>query len=339
MTSFDNTHTLLMYIYSFCDKKHAQALQIVPELRDTLKAAVSIEIAMLNKAHQMLMDHMEDISVLIHSDEVENYDPNDRFITVVTEFYKAGIHKLDTLNMEMKNTKLAIKYCMMLYRYGSQANPKTIDSFYMIWWKFLIDFAASKEQLVKLKKERLLRMEKRKKQKSIELRKKLHQRYGSKHEMHVNVKDDSYEKEDQIVDMSSPIGQEIQRRSQFERRTSDLYDKLKGVVQQRSHFIQNEGVLSENVKQNETMRRVSSIYQEQVKSETNTRKILAYDRFIEETRNDMGLLEQGNASLATLSLVSSPSRTRSNGLELTQSNSVCAEMEDWHHKYNQIKAQ
>merc|ERR1712113_1133781 len=65
--SFDNTRSLLMYIYEFCDRKYPNAIKVLPELTATLKAASSMEVETLKKAYERIGDNMKEIKNLITS--------------------------------------------------------------------------------------------------------------------------------------------------------------------------------------------------------------------------------------------------------------------------------
>merc|ERR1719361_809258 len=104
ISSFDHTHSLLMYIYSFCDKhpSFSSALQILDELREPIKAATHIEVAMLNAARDKILEKMERIAELIYSSEIEKYDICDRFVMVLTEFYQSASAKVEKLKLPIE---------------------------------------------------------------------------------------------------------------------------------------------------------------------------------------------------------------------------------------------
>ena len=61
--SFDNTRSLLMYIYEFCDRKYPNALKVLDELMNVVKAAASMETETLKQAYQRIKDNMATIKV------------------------------------------------------------------------------------------------------------------------------------------------------------------------------------------------------------------------------------------------------------------------------------
>ena len=61
--SFDNTRSLLMYIYEFCDRKYPNALKVLDELMNVVKAASLIQTETLKQAYQRIKDNMETIKV------------------------------------------------------------------------------------------------------------------------------------------------------------------------------------------------------------------------------------------------------------------------------------
>merc|ERR1712244_174044 len=80
--------------------------------------------------------------------------------------------EIKKFNMTVGNVMVSTKRVMKKFSFGTEENPQTIESFFNIWWKFLQDFAASKEKLLELEKERQKRIAKRKKQKNKEMKKK-----------------------------------------------------------------------------------------------------------------------------------------------------------------------
>ena len=279
--SFDNTRSLLMYVYEFCDRKYPAALKVLPELMDTIKSASSMEVETLKKAYQRIQDNMKEIKNLITSDEIENYDMDDRFIMVLTKFHKAATPKMKKFNMTVGNVNVSTKRVMKKYSYGSEDDPKTIESFFQIWWKFFQDLSASKEKLIALEKERQKRIAKRKRQKEKDKKKAAHAKYGNKGgPLPGGPKDEDGPE----LHKGSSLYREFQKRKKFDDKKGALHGKLRGHVKQRSIFISNGGKL-EGQPQNDTMRRLSSMYQtqqDQVKAMEDARKkaaILKYNKF------------------------------------------------------------
>jgi len=274
--SFDNTRSLLMYIYEFADRKYPNAIKVLPELSDTLKAASSMEVETLKQAYQRIQDNMGEIKKLIQSDEIENYDMDDRFIMVLTKFHKKASPKMKKFNMTVGNVMVSTKRVMKKFSFGTEENPQTIESFFNIWWKFLQDFAASKEKLLELEKERQKRIAKRKKQKNKEMKKKMHDKYGNK---------SLPNNDDREMNKGGSLYREFEKKKKFDEKKGALHGKLRGHVKQRSIFIAKGGKLDGDQPQNETMRRLSSMYQdqqEQVKALEEARKkaaILKYNKF------------------------------------------------------------
>merc|ERR1712176_223036 len=121
-----------------------------------------------------------EIKNLITSDEIENYDLDDKFIMELTKFHKKAAPKIKKFNITVGNVMVSTKRAMKKFSYGTTENPLSIESFFQIWWKFVQDFAGSKEKLIELENERQKRIAKRKKQKNKELKKKMYQQYGNK---------------------------------------------------------------------------------------------------------------------------------------------------------------
>ena len=278
--SFDNTRSLLMYIYEFCDRKYPNAIKVLPELMDTLKSASSMEVETLKQAYQRIQDNMQEIKNLITSDEIENYDMDDRFIMVLTKFHKAASPKMKKFNMTVGNVMVSTKRVMKKFSYGSEEDVKTIESFFQIWWKFVQDFSGSKEKLIQLEKERQKRIAKRRKAKEKEKRKQAQKQYGK--QLPSGPKGGMDEPE---LNKSGSLYREFEKRKKFDQKKGALHGKLRGHVKQRSIFISNGGKLDNNQPQNETMRRLSSMYQndqQQVKAMEEARKkaaILKYNKF------------------------------------------------------------
>eukprot|EP00484_Ammonia_sp_Unknown_P022348 CAMPEP_0197044232 /NCGR_PEP_ID=MMETSP1384-20130603/20332_1 /TAXON_ID=29189 /ORGANISM="Ammonia sp." /LENGTH=1020 /DNA_ID=CAMNT_0042475657 /DNA_START=88 /DNA_END=3150 /DNA_ORIENTATION=- len=282
--SFDNTRSLLMYVYEFCDRKYPNAIKVLPELTDTLKAASSMEVETLKQAYERIQENMKEVKNLITSDEIENYDIDDKFIMVLTDFHKTAAPKMKKFNMTVGNVMVSTKRVMKKFSYGSEEEPKSIESFFQIWWKFVQDFGAAKEKLIDLEKERQKRIEKRKKAKDKARKKELHQKYGNRSLPPNKAAPGGGDDDDSSVSQSSSLYKEAQKRNQFEKQKADLHGKLGGHVKQRSIFIASGGKL-EGQPQNDTMRRLSSMYQtqqEQVKALEDARKkaaILQYNKF------------------------------------------------------------
>eukprot|EP01084_Bolivina_argentea_P319845 554821_1 len=275
--SFDNTRSLLMYIYEFCDRKYPNAIKVLPELTDTLKSASSMEVETLKQAYKRIRDNMADIKNLITSDEIENYDIDDRFIMELTKFHKGATPKMKKFNMTVGNVMVSTKRVMKKFTYGSEEAPQTIESFFKIWWKFVQDFAGAKEKLIQLEKERQKRIAKRKKAKNKEMQKKMFKKYGQK--------DKQLPNDGQELQKGGTLHREFQKRQQFEQKKGALHGKLRGHVKQRSFFIANGGKVDKHQPQTDTMRRLSSMYQDQqsqVKALEEARKkaaILKYNKF------------------------------------------------------------
>ena len=64
--SFDNTRSLLMYIYEFCDRKYPNALKALDELMNVVKAAASVETETLKQTYQRIKDNLARIKVCEH---------------------------------------------------------------------------------------------------------------------------------------------------------------------------------------------------------------------------------------------------------------------------------
>eukprot|EP01084_Bolivina_argentea_P253693 426264_1 len=274
--SFDNTRSLSMYIYEFCDRKYPSALKILDELRDTLKAASSMEIETLKQAYERIQANMKEIKNLITSDEIENYDMDDRFIMVLTKFHKRATPKMKKFNMTVGNVMVSTKRVMKKFSYGSEQTPQTIESFFQIWWKFVQDFSTSKEKLILLEKERQKRIAKRKKMRDKQMKKKMHNKY----------KQNKTLPEDSGMQKGSTLHKEFEKRRKFDEKKGALHGKLRGHVKQRSIFIANGGKIDDkSADVNNTMRRLSSMYQDtqsQAKAMEDARKkaaILKYNKF------------------------------------------------------------
>ena len=279
VTTHDNTRSLLMYIYDFCDKKYSDALNILPELEDVLKDAATIDIGILKKAYQRVKDNMDDIGQLINSEEIENYkDVNDRFIEILSQFYNDAMPRMKEFNLKAGEVMIDIKRVMSHFRYGTDDNPKSIESFFAIWWKFIQDFGASKDKLIKLEKERQRRIEKRKKAKNMQKRKELHQRYGSKGKNEMGLP---------LLHKQSTIGEELEKQGTFKQYKRNAHDKLKGMVKRKSQFLETGGNL-DGLQQNNTMKRLSNLFKQEVKKQEDIKLKRRYrgDRTIFNDQSD-----------------------------------------------------
>ena len=209
------------------------------------------------------------------SDEIENYDLDDQFIMVMEAFHKKANPKMKKFNMTVGNVMTSTKRVMRKYSFGTEDSPQTIEAFFGIWYKFFEDFRGAKEKLIQLEKERQKRIAKRKKMKEKEKRKMLHQQYSKR-----NLGGDD---EDRLTKGSS-LYREFEKRQKFEKNKEKLHGKLTGHVKKKSIFVQNGGKLDGQT-QNETMRRLSSMYQndmDQVKALEDARKkaaIMKYNKF------------------------------------------------------------
>merc|ERR1719203_347482 len=255
--SFDNTRSLLMYIYEFCDRKYPNAIKVLPELTNTVKSAASMETETLKNASQRITDNMKLIKDLVTSDEFEFYDEDDRFINSMEKFYKSSQKKMKRFNVTVQNVNVSTKRVMRKYCFGTEDSPQTIEVFFQTWHKFFEDFRNAKEKLIQLEKERQKRIAKRKKAKEKEKKKRLHQKYGKQSSGAVV---ESKEEEDPVLPKGSSLFQEFEKRQKFEAAKGTLHGKLSGHVKKKSIFVQNGGKLDGQTN-NETMRRLSSMYQ------------------------------------------------------------------------------
>merc|ERR1719242_1265517 len=256
--SFDNTRSLLMYIYEFCDRKYPNAIKVLPELTNTVKSAASMETSTLETASERIRDNMKLIKNLVESDEFEFYDKDDKFIGVMEKFYKSSQKKMKRFNVTVQNVNVSTKRVMRKYCYGTEDSPQTIEVFFQTWHKFFEDFRNAKEKLIQLEKERQKRIAKRKKAKEKEKKKLLHQKYG-KQSARV-LPESKEEEEDTVLRKGSSLFQEFEKRQKFEAAKGKLHGKLSGHVKKKSIFVQNGGKLDGQTN-NETMRRLSSMYQ------------------------------------------------------------------------------
>merc|ERR1719419_692283 len=221
---------------------------------------------------------MATIKNLVESDEIENYDLDDRFILVMEAFHKKMSGKMKKFNMTVQNVTVSTKRVMRKFAFGTEDNPQTIESFFKIWFKFFEDFRGAKEKLILLEKERQKRIAKRKKMKEKEKKLKMHKKYGSKQPL-PSAHDDAPE-----LSKGSSLYREFEKRQKFEAQKGALHGKLMGHVKKKSIFVQNGGRLDGQT-QNDTMRRLSSMYQDdmnQVKALQEARKkaaILKYNKF------------------------------------------------------------
>eukprot|EP01084_Bolivina_argentea_P263107 445204_1 len=83
---------------------------------------------------------MKEIKNLITSDEIDNYDMDDRFIMVLTKFHKTAQSNIKKYNMIVGNVMVSTKRVMKKFSYGTEESPQTIESFFQIWWNFLQAF-------------------------------------------------------------------------------------------------------------------------------------------------------------------------------------------------------
>lgn len=177
--------------------------------------------------------------------------------------------------MTVGNVMVSTKRVMKKFSYGSVESPLSIESFFQIWWKFVQDFAASKEKLIELENERQKRIAKRKKQKNKEMKKKMYKQYGNK----APPSDES-----PTLHKGGSLYREFEKKKKFEAAKGALHGKLKGHVKQRSIFIANGGKVDDK-NTNATMRRLSSMYQDEQSQVANALKkarekaMLQYNKF------------------------------------------------------------
>merc|ERR1719242_636991 len=252
--SFDNTRSLLMYIYEFCDRKYPNALKVVDELTNVVKAASSMETETLKQAFGRIKENMTTIKNLVTSDEFENYDMDDQFLIVMEKFHKKADKGMKKFNMTVQNVMTSTKRVMKKYSFGTEDNPETIETFFKTWFKFFEDFRGAKEKLIALEKERQKRIAARKKKVKQDKRRKLHQQYSTRN---IAAKQDDEKTE---LAKGTNLYREFEKRQKFEAAKGKLHGKLSGHVKKKSIFVQNGGKLDGQTN-NETMRRLSSMYQ------------------------------------------------------------------------------
>jgi len=276
--SFDNTRSLLMYIYEFCDRKYPNALKVLDELTNVVKAASSMETETLSQAFGRIKDNMTTIKNLVTSDEIENYDLDDQFLIVMGRFHKEADKGMKKFNMTVQNVMTSTKRVMKKYSFGTEESPQTIETFFATWRDFFEDFRGAKEKLITLEKERQKRIAARKRKKEKEKRRQLHQQYSTRH---LGAKEDDEKTE---LAKGTNLYREFEKRQKFEAAKGKLHGKLSGHVKKKSIFVQNGGKLDGQT-QNDTMRRLSSMYQndmDQVKALEAARKkarTLEYNKF------------------------------------------------------------
>eukprot|EP01084_Bolivina_argentea_P320146 555449_1 len=149
----NDNRSLLMYIYEFCDEKYPNALNVLNELLEPLRAVTSIELKMLKQSHQQIQHNMLKIFNLLTANHTENYisNINDRFIFFLNQFYQDTSLKMRNLNAMIKNVAGKERSVMEEFCYGTEKKPETVESFFKIWLQFLEDLNTSEQQLIKMK--------------------------------------------------------------------------------------------------------------------------------------------------------------------------------------------
>merc|ERR1719433_415500 len=203
---------------------------------------------------------------------------DDQFLIVMEKFHKKADKGMKKFNMTVQNVMTSTKRVMKKYSFGTEDNPETIETFFKTWFKFFEDFRGAKEKLIALEEERQKRIAARKKKVKQDKRRKLHQQYSTRN---IAAKEDDEKTE---LAKGTNLYREFEKRQKFEAAKGKLHGKLSGHVKKKSIFVQNGGKLDGQT-QNDTMRRLSSMYQndmDQVNALEAARKkarTLEYNKF------------------------------------------------------------
>jgi len=271
--TFDNTRSLLMYLYEFCDRKYPNALKVVrPEMMNVVKAAASMETETLKQEFDRIKSTMNTIQDLVSADEVDNYDPEDRFPLVMAEFHKSASRRMVALKRTISNVATKSRALMREFCFGTEDSPQCIESFFGIWNRFFNDFHGSKQQLIEIEKKRQRR---RNMQQRQQRRRNVHQRHGSALSQRTQTTpppaspppspspSPSPPSSPVPLDRGSSLYREFAKQQEFETKKIRLHRKLTGIVQKKTNFVKTGGSLNGQTA-NGTMRRLSTIYRDEL---------------------------------------------------------------------------
>eukprot|EP01083_Nonionella_stella_P050872 135187_1 len=216
-----NQMTLLMYIYRFYNSKYPECMNGMNVIFNTLSKAKGVELNTLQRIFQNVQDDIQELKNLVMSDQIENYDLDDRFVSHMHKFCLIVVPRLQRLNLKVQHTMRVTQHTMRLFVFDRSFHDQSFDSFVQIWWDLMQHWNEIKQQL------------------------------------HV-----------------SECG-----------KIDDMRNKIKATIQRKVTFVDNGGRLDATVVHNDTMRRLSSMYQDQqdqVNALEQARKkaaILKYNKF------------------------------------------------------------
>ena len=157
-----------MYLYEFCDQKYPKTLNVLTELKPVLKISASslvffvmdlfvglnclqtilfffvvlfaAETDVLNQLYDKIKENMKELKDIIESDDIEEtYDPDDRFVAVMTKFYKKSQPSMKKFHMTVGNVLVSTKRLMKKFAFGDEENPEPVERLFSILYQFLSD--------------------------------------------------------------------------------------------------------------------------------------------------------------------------------------------------------
>jgi len=164
--SMDSSTSFLMYLYQFCDAKYPKIIDSMTDMTKILKGASSMEMEVLKTAYSRIKDNMIQIKNLVTSDEIENYDIDDRFIVIMTKFNKKVSPLMKKFNMQVGNVVVSTKRLLKKFAFGTDDDPQSIEVLFKLLYGFCIDFEKARDKLIKLEKERQKKISKKKKKRN-----------------------------------------------------------------------------------------------------------------------------------------------------------------------------
>ena len=248
MKTHDNSRSLLMYIYEFCDEHYPKVLNVLTELKSILKISASSETDTLNKLYDKMKDNRKLLKDIITSDDIdETYDIDDRFIRVMKEFYKKSESSMKKLHMTVGNVLVSTKRLMKKFVFGSDDQAEPVEKLFQLLYQFLLDLETSKSKLVKLEADRAKKH-------------KLKMKQRKKNEQQGRQAWNKYK--------GGTLSKALDSNLAFSEELNRAKGKLSSHIKNKSSFVAAGGDLSkivnvdENTRRSSTMRRVSTMYQQ-----------------------------------------------------------------------------
>ena len=304
--SMDGTLSFLMFLYEFCDSKYPKIIDTMTNLTKLLKGAASMEMEVLKTAYSRIKDNMTQIKNLVTSDEIENYDIDDKFIPIMTKFHKKAVPLMKKFNLTVSNAVTSTKRVIKKFAFGTEEDPQSIEVLFKLLYNFCLDFEKARDKLIKREKERQKRILANKKNSSKNKNGKIPtnkkkpkgtwgskviptkpppgRRNGGNSNSNNNRNDDSKDdiKDDDNTGFSGKtLAKKLRQKMEFENKVSKHKRKLTLHIKDRSKFVKTGGTDATSQK-NDTMRRISSMYQNdmsQINAIEEARKKAAMLRF------------------------------------------------------------